>query len=172
MPDLALYFDDVSTGQVWTSTGRTVTEADIVSFACATGDFNPLHVDAVFAAQSVYRRPIAHGLLGISWAAGLGSNYPRMHTLAFVAIRDWEFLKPVHVGDTVCVRTTVLDKVQNGRRSGKVAWVLLLLNQKGEEVQRGVFETIVAVRPRPESPAAAEVNQVAEPASAAREGAV
>jgi 3-hydroxybutyryl-CoA dehydratase len=172
MPDLALYFDDVSTGQVWTSTGRTVTEADIVSFACATGDFNPLHVDAVFAAQSIYRRPIAHGLLGISWAAGLGSNYPRMHTLAFVAIRDWEFLKPVHVGDTVCVRTTVLDKVQNGRRSGKVAWVLLLLNQKGEEVQRGVFETIVAVRPRSESHAAAELTQVAEPAPAAREGAV
>lgn len=148
MTDHALYFEDVSVGQSWTSTGRTVTEADIVAFACATGDFNPLHVDAVFASQSVYRRPIAHGLLGISWAAGLGSNFPRMQTLAFVAIRDWEFLKPVHIGDTVYVQTTVLDKLQNGKRSGKVAWVLLLVNQKGEEVQRGVFETIVAARPQ------------------------
>lgn len=148
MTEHALYFDEVSVGQIWSSTGRTVTESDIVAFACATGDFNPLHVDAVFASQSIYRRPIAHGLLGISWAAGLGSNFPRMQTLAFVAVRDWEFLKPVHIGDTVSVQTTVLDKQQNGRRSGKIAWVLVLVNQRGEEVQRGIFETIVAVRPQ------------------------
>ncbi len=147
MSEHALYFDDVAVGQTWSSTGRTVTESDIVAFACATGDFNPLHVDSVFAAQSIYRKPIAHGLLGISWAAGLGSNYPRMQTLAFVAVRDWEFLKPVHIGDTVSVQTTVLDRLQNGRRSGKIAWVLVLVNQRGEEVQRGIFETIVAVRP-------------------------
>lgn len=146
MTEQAFYFNDVSVGQAWSSTGRTVTESDIVAFACATGDFNPLHVDAVFASQSIYRRPIAHGLLGISWAAGLGSNYPRMQTLAFVAVRDWEFLKPIHIGDTVSVQTTVLDKMPTGRRSGKIAWVLVVLNQRGEEVQRGIFETIVAVR--------------------------
>ena len=147
MTDQALFFDEVTVGQVWSSTGRTVPESDIVAFACATGDFNPLHVDTEFASKSIYRKPIAHGLLGISWAAGLGSNYPRMQTLAFVAVRDWEFLKPVHIGDTVSVQTTVLDKMQNGRRSGKIAWVLVLLNQRGEEVQRGIFETIVAVKP-------------------------
>jgi len=155
MTDQAFYFDDVQVGQLWSSTGRTVTESDIVAFACATGDFNPLHVDTEFASKSIYRRPIAHGLLGISWAAGLGSNYPRMQTLAFVAVRDWEFLKPIHIGDTVSVQTTVLDKMQSGKRSGKIAWVLVLLNQRGEEVQRGIFETIVAVRPA-NQPALAE----------------
>jgi 3-hydroxybutyryl-CoA dehydratase len=144
--EFALCYEDIEIGAQWHSPGRTVTETDIVNFASHTGDFNPLHVDAEFAAKTIYRRPIAHGLLGISWSAGLGSNYPRVNTIAFSAVRDWEFLKPIFAGDTVRLVTTVLDKVPNGRRSGRVAWLLKLINQKEEIVQQGIFETIVATR--------------------------
>lgn len=144
----ALSYEDLNVGDSWSSPGRTVTDADIVNFACQTGDFNPLHVDAVFAATTVYRRPIAHGLMSLSWAAGLGSNYPRVSTLAFSAIRDWEFLKPVFTGDTLHAETEVMDKRPTGRRSGKVAWLIKVVNQKGEVVQKGVFETLVATRLR------------------------
>ncbi|HMP80175.1 MAG TPA: MaoC/PaaZ C-terminal domain-containing protein [Pirellulaceae bacterium] len=148
----SLHFEDIQIGQTWTSLGRTITESDVVAFACTSGDFNPLHVDAEFAASTIYRSRVAHGLLGISWVAGLGSHCPLVKTVAFSAIRDWEFLKPIHIGDTVHVETSVLDKVISGRRSGRVAWLHRLINQRGEVTQQGVFETLVACR----NPAAVE----------------
>jgi 3-hydroxybutyryl-CoA dehydratase len=144
--DNALCFEDIEIGAQWESPGRTVTETDIVNFANHTGDFNPLHIDAEFASKTIYRKPIAHGLLGMSWAAGLGSNFPRVSTVAFSAVRDWEFHKPIYAGDTLRLTTTVLDKVMHGKRTGRVAWLLKLSNQRGELVQQGIFETIVAVR--------------------------
>ena len=144
--DSPLYFDDILVGRIWVSPRRTVTEADVIQFANMTGDYNPLHVDYDFAAKSHYRQPIAHGLLGMSWVAGLGSYFPSVNTLAFTAVRNWEFMRPLYFGDTVFVETTCQDKVGAGRRSGKVVWLRKLINQSDQVVQQGVFETIVAVR--------------------------
>ena len=141
-----LDFEDVEVGQRWISPARTVTESDVVQFATSTGDFNPLHVDREFASKSHYRQPIAHGLLGIAWVAGLGSYFPWMNTVAFVAVRDWEFLKPLYMGDTVFVETKCLEKSLNGRRAGKIIWQRCLVNQRGQIVQQGRFETLVALR--------------------------
>jgi acyl dehydratase len=143
--DSPLFFDDIHVGQIWISPRRTVTESDVVNFASMTGDFNPLHVDYDFASKSHYRRPIAHGLLGLSWVAGLGSYFPNVNTIAFTAVRDWEFVRPLFFGDTVYVETKCLDKTQQGRRTGKIAWERKLLNQSDQVVQQGVFETLVAV---------------------------
>jgi acyl dehydratase len=140
-----LSFDELEVGEVWGSPSRTMTEADIISFACQTGDFNPLHVDAEYAATTIFRKPIAHGLLALSWAAGLGSNHPRVNTVSFSAVRDWEFLRPVYVGDTLHAETQVLDKLPSGRKSGKVAWLIKVVNQRSEVVQQGIFETLVAI---------------------------
>ena len=52
-----LYFDDLEIGQTFTSSGRTVTETDIVNFAGVSGDFNSIHVDHAFAATTSFRRP-------------------------------------------------------------------------------------------------------------------
>ena len=144
--DSALYFEDIEIGQIWTSPRRTVTESDVVNFASTTGDFNPLHVDYDFAGKSVYRQPIAHGLLGISWVAGLGSYFPYVATVAFSAVRDWEFTRPLYFGDTVFVETTAIEKSASGRRRGKVNWHRKLINQRNEIVQQGVFETLVETR--------------------------
>ena len=144
--DSPLYFDDIVMGRVWTSPRRTVTEADVIQFATSTGDFNPLHVDYDFAAKSSYRQPIAHGLLGLAWVAGLGSNFPLVNTLAFTAVRNWEFCGPLYFGDTVFVETTCKEKGVSGRRSGKVIWLRKLINQDHRVVQQGLLETLVAVR--------------------------
>src|SRR5919198_5333811 len=100
-----LYFDDVAVGQEWESLGRTVTEADLVNFAGVSGDFNPIHIDHEFAKTTLFRRPIAHGLLVFSVVSGLGLFSPPMRTLAFVEIREWSFRAPVFAGDTLRVRT-------------------------------------------------------------------
>ena len=144
--DSPLFFEDIEVGQKWVSPRRTVTEADVISFATMTGDFNPLHVDYDFASKSHYRQPIAHGLLGISWVAGLGSYFPSVNTLAFVAVRNWEFLRPLYFGDTVFVETTCISRTPSGRRTGKVAWKRRLINHRDQVVQEGIFETLVAIQ--------------------------
>jgi 3-hydroxybutyryl-CoA dehydratase len=142
-----LYYDDVSVGDTWDSAGRTVTEADIVNFASMTGDFNPLHVDHEFAKNTLFGRPIAHGLLGLSWMAGLGSYSPWMRTAAFVRIVEWKFLKPIFIGDTIRVHTEVMAKSTRGRgRRGLVTWKRQVMNQENVVVQEGLTETLVEIR--------------------------
>jgi len=148
---MLLTFDALHPGQSWTSSPRVVTEDDVMEFARLTGDFDPLHVDEDFASQSPFGKPIAHGLLGLSLVAGLGSDNPRAATVAFVAIREWRFLKPIYFGDTVCAVTEVTDKRSNGRRHGLVTWKRRLVNQHGVTVQEGVFETLVRTKAAVES---------------------
>ncbi len=139
-----LTFDQLEIGQTWTSDSRTITEADVVNFANITGDFNPLHMSHAFAEKTHYRRPIAHGLLGLSWVAGLGSNSPCVETVAFIGVTNWEFLKPLYFGDTVHVVSEVIGKTANGRRTGRITWRHQLLNQHEEIAQQGIFETLVS----------------------------
>ncbi len=148
-----LFFDDVSVGQEWQSGGRTVTETDLVNFAGLSGDFNPIHMDHEFAKTTHFRRPIAHGLLVLSLASGLGINCPMMRTQAFLGIRDWQLKEPVYVGDTLHVRTRILEKEARGRgRRGVITWHRQILNQEHRIVQEGVIVTMVEGRgPRRES---------------------
>jgi acyl dehydratase len=138
-----LYFDDLQVGDTWMSPARTITESDVVLFAGLTGDYDPLHVDHEFARRSPYGKVIAHGLLGLSWVAGLASQSPRVCTTAFVSIQRWEFRHPVFVGDTLHAVSRILDKRPAGRRCGHVTWQRDLVNQRGQVVQTGVFETLV-----------------------------
>lgn len=142
-----LFFDDITVGQEWESQGRTVTEADIVNFAGLSGDFNPIHVDHEFAQTTPFRKPIAHGLLVLSIASGLGIHCPPMRTLAFLAIREWEFKTPVFIGDTIRVRTRVRTVAVRARgRRAIVNWERQVVNQEGKVVQQGITETMVEGR--------------------------
>src|SRR5438045_1768491 len=142
-----LFFDDVEVGQEWISLGRTLTESDIINFAGLSGDFNPIHTDHEFAKTTPYRRPIAHGILVWAVGSGLGVNYPPMRTLAFLSIRDWEFKGPVYIGDTIRVRSSILEKQVRGRgRRGVIVWRRQITNQEGKVVQEGVTLTLVEGR--------------------------
>ena len=68
-----------------------------------------------------------------------------VNTLAFTAVRNWEFCRPLFFGDTVFVETKCLEKISAGRRAGKVVWHRSLFNQTNQVVQQGVFETLVSV---------------------------
>jgi acyl dehydratase len=139
-----LYFDDVEIGQEWHSFGRTITETDIVNFAGLSGDFNPIHVDHVFARTTVYRRPLAHGLLVQSIGSGLGVMFPPMRTLALMCVKDWQFREPVFIGDTVHVGARVLEKEERSRgRRGIITWHRQIINQDNKVVQEGVTITLV-----------------------------
>src|SRR5687767_3304007 len=138
--DRPLYFDEVDVGDTWSSPGRTITETDVVNFAGMTGDYNPLHVDHEFARATPFGRPIAHGLLGMAFAAGLGSCSPAMQTCAFVRIVDWKFLKPIFIGDTIHVETEIAAMEPHGRKRGLITWRRRIVNQHGVVLQEGTAE--------------------------------
>lgn len=141
-----LYFEEVAVGDQWRSLGRTVTETDVVNFAGMTGDYDPLHVDHEYARHAPFGKPIAHGLLGLSFLAGLSSHAPCMKTAAFINIENWEFHQPIYIGDTVYAETEVTDKQLEGRRTGVVTWHRRLVNQSGDALQSGTLKTLVYVK--------------------------
>ena len=80
------------------SSGLTVTQEVIRAYAELTNDFNPIHVDAEFAAGTPMRRPIAHGTISLClmWQC-LGKNFPA-DMLGAMQL-DIRFVKPVYIGE-------------------------------------------------------------------------
>src|SRR6202000_983849 len=90
-------------GDEFTTPGRTIGEYEIAQFAGLSGDYNPIHTDATFAAASPFGQRIAHGLLGLSVLTGLVNRLGIFETctIALLGIEDWRFISPVFAGDTV-----------------------------------------------------------------------
>jgi acyl dehydratase len=141
-----LYSDDLSVGDCWLTDLRCISERDVHDFAMLTGDHTPLHGED--EPRSPFGKPVVHGLLGLSILAGLGTSYPKVSTLALVAIEDWQFLAPVFFGDRVQARNEVVLIEPHGRRAAKVRWLRQLLNEAGRVVQQGNFVTLVGSRSR------------------------
>lgn len=72
------------------------TQADVIKFSEVSGDTNPLHLDAEFAAQTPFKRPIIHGMLALSvFSKILGTQYPGPGSVYLN--QRVEFLRPMHV---------------------------------------------------------------------------
>ena len=79
---------------------KTVTEADVTTFAGLIGDFSPLHMDAEYARKSRFGRRVAHGMFtGGLISAVLGNKLPGPG--AIYLNQQIEFLAPVYIGDTI-----------------------------------------------------------------------
>jgi 3-hydroxybutyryl-CoA dehydratase len=142
-----LFFDDVAIEQEWMSQGRTITQADIVNFAGVSGDFNPIHMDHEFAKTTLFRQPIAHGMLVWSISTGLSVYAPLMRTIAFMSVKEWSFKEPVFIGDTIRTQAKVVAKEERSRgRRGVITWHRSVLNQHNKVVQEGTTITMVEGR--------------------------
>ena len=145
----AMYFEDFEVGATFSTTARTITESDVMSFAGLSGDFNPLHVDREFCKSGPFGEPIAHGLLVLSIASGLGvqTGIFTGTNLAFLGLEDWRFTGAVKFGDTIRMESTVLEtrRTSKGDR-GVVRIKQEIKNQDGEVVQTGVFVSLMAAR--------------------------
>ncbi|GBD29946.1 Bifunctional protein PaaZ [bacterium HR32] len=151
---MPLYFEDLAEGVAFETGRRTVTEADVVNFAGVSGDFNPLHVDAVHAATTPFGRQVAHGLLVLSMVSGLRQRTGVFDgsLVAFLEIRSWRFLRPVFPGDTIRARAEVVQRRETKDPArGVVVQRVEVFNQRDEMVQAG--ELVLLVRRR--SPEAA-----------------
>ena len=121
---------------------KTVTESDIALFAGVTGDFNPVHVDAVAAEGSMFGGRIAHGMLSAGFiSAVLGMRLPGPGSVYLS--QTLRFTKPVRIGDTVTARVEVVEVIAAKRR---VRLATTCRNQRGETVVDG--EAVVMIEQR------------------------
>ena len=98
-------FEDLKPGDS-ASTGKTITEADILLFAAVSTDTNPVHIDAEAAAGSLFKERVAHGMLSAGLiSAVLGTKLPGPGTVYLS--QTLRFRAPVKIGDTVTATVTV-----------------------------------------------------------------
>jgi len=103
-----------SVGEQRLSQGRTITEADIRTWAGLVFDFTSLHIDAELMRNSEFGRPIAHGYIAMNLSIGLffpehSKWYAPAETTRTARWEQVRFLAPVFAGDTLRCRRTVQD---------------------------------------------------------------
>jgi 3-hydroxybutyryl-CoA dehydratase len=87
---------------------KTVTETDIYLYAGITGDFNPAHVNEIYAKNTFFKTRIAHGMLTAGFISAIIANQlPGPGTIYLK--QDLSFLAPVHIGDTITGRVEVIE---------------------------------------------------------------
>ena len=94
---------------------KTITEADIVLFAAVSGDYNAIHTNEEYAAATIFKGRIAHGMLTAGFiSAVLGTKLPGPGCIYLS--QNLKFKAPVRIGDTVVARctATAVDK-EKGR---------------------------------------------------------
>ncbi len=80
----------------------------VKTFASLSQDFNPLHLDPVYASQTIFKGNIVHGfLVGSLFSAILGTKMPGEGSIYLK--QDMKFVKPVYINDTVTAVVTVTD---------------------------------------------------------------
>ena len=113
-------------------TSKQITQTDLTLYAAVTGDFNPIHFDPVYAAQTRFKGPIAHGMIAAGLVSGLiGMKLPGPGTVYLQ--QTLNFLAPVKVNDviTACVEVVaLLDK-------NRIRLKTTCINQEGITVLKG-----------------------------------
>ena len=145
-----LYFEEFEVGQKIMTVGRTVTESDIVTFACLSGDFNQIHTDVEYSKATTYGQRVAHGLLGVSIASGLAMRTGILENtvIFFREINNWKFIKSIFIGDTIHVEMEVGETKALPRiGGGSVVITLDVKKQSGETVMKGNWTVLVMSRP-------------------------
>ena len=126
-----------------------VTPALVGAFADVTGDKNPVHLDPLYAKNTIFGRPIAHRMIGASFiSAILGNELPGKGTI--YKSQTLKFVRPVYVGDKIIVRVSVLRieplVLKNGTLPVYTSEVTLTTNCYNEKMQlviEGIAEVLV-----------------------------
>jgi acyl dehydratase len=142
-------FNELHVGSEFVGTGRTLTEADL-SIACmVSGDWHPIHSDENYAKQRGLPGRLFQGSFGILVATGMATSLPHFSDdiVGATGIREWAYRAPIFVGDTVHVRSVVLNKrvTSDGKRA-VIERTLSLINQKDAIVQQGIAGTMVRLK--------------------------
>lgn len=121
---------------------KTISESDIYLFAGITGDFNPAHINAEQAKDTIFKDRVAHGMLISSlFSTILGTRLPGPGTIYLG--QEVRFVKPVYIRDTVTATCTVTEKVDEKNR---LKLDTVAINQNGEIVVKGTATVMAPKR--------------------------
>jgi acyl dehydratase len=137
-------YDELEVGAVYRSRfGRTVLEADNVWFTLLTMNTNPIHFDAVYAAETEWKRPLVDSTFTLALVTGLSVG-DVSEAAVNLGWREVRLPAPVFAGDTIRAETEVVSKRESASRpgSGVVTVRTRGLNQRDElviEFERAVL---------------------------------
>lgn len=125
--------EDINIGQV-AEIKHVITKEDLNRFVELTGDDNRLHTDPKYVAQTSFKKPVVHGMLGAAFISTIiGTKLPGDGALWFA--QQLEFLLPVRIGDCLTIRAEVIRKDE---RSQTIELQTDILNQHRQKVTTGV----------------------------------
>ena len=148
---MGLYFEEFNVGQKLVTGKRTITENDIMTFAKLSGDDNRIHTDPEFSKTTMFGKQVAHGLLGLSIASGLAWQTGILDgtVIAFREVKEWKFVKPVFIGDTIYVEMETIEAKALPRISGGSVTITLEVKNQNEEVcHRGSWTVLMMSKPK------------------------
>lgn len=130
---------NITVGQTYTFSKR-ISDEDVQEFAQVTGDHNPLHLDEDYAAKSIFKKRIAHGMISAGViSGGIGMYLPGEGTTYLG--QDLQFKNPVFIGDTITITLRVLELIE------KTKFIIAKLqttcvNEEGKVVTDGIATVI------------------------------
>ena len=140
-PVAGLSFEEIELGMS-ASLENTVTEPDILSFANITGDHNPVHLDASYAATTPFKGRISHGMLTASYiSAVFGMRLPGPG--AIYVTQTLNFRRPVWIDDRITTTVSVVELFPQKRR---VRFECVCTNADGKVVLEGEAMMMVPER--------------------------
>ncbi|MBI1814078.1 MAG: MaoC family dehydratase N-terminal domain-containing protein [Deltaproteobacteria bacterium] len=138
-----LYFDDVKEGdEVPAFVVKNLTRTDLVRYAGASGDFNPIHHDQTFAEGANLPGVFAHGMLNAGFVGKCVTDYVGVQNLRQFKVR---FATRVWPGDTITCKGTVTKKY-DADGSHLIEGNVQAINQKGEVAIHGSFKAALPIR--------------------------
>jgi acyl dehydratase len=151
-PVLGRWFEDFEVGEVIRhALTRTITEADNIGFSTATLNPAPIHLDASYAAETEFGRPLVNSLLTLALLVGI-SVHETTHgtTVANLGFDEVAFPAPVFPGDSLHAETEVVAARDSGSRpeAGIVTFEHRAYNQDGVLVCRARRVALMRRRPR------------------------
>jgi len=130
------FFEDYVIGSSRTSTGRTITETDIVLHAGQTGDFYPHHMDAEWCATQPFGQRMAHGTLILCVAVGALAGEINDEAMSY-GYEKVRFIAPVFIGDTITSYAEIVEKRDHTKKPDEFGIVdekVTVTNQRGQTV--------------------------------------
>ena len=125
-------YEDIHVGDK-ASLSKTISEYDVYAFAGVTGDFNPVHVNAEFAKNSLFKQRIAHGMISAGLiSAVLGTELPGIDTIYMN--QELSFLAPVLYGDTL---TATVECIEKDDKKHRIIFRTTVTNQNDKLVTDG-----------------------------------
>lgn len=137
MEQIGRYYEEFYIGEVIDhKTSKTIFESDNNLFSLLTMNHHPVHLNTDYASKQHHKKILVVGTLVFSLAVGITVSDVSGKAIANLSYENIDHLAPVFIGDTIYVKTTVLDKRESKNKNdrGIVYVESIAYNQNNENV--------------------------------------